>query len=127
VEFCAALPLEYKIREGESKYLLKAVMRDQLPMSILQRSKMGFGVPIDEWFRGKCRVMVEDILLSARCLQRGYFEPGKIRRLVAEQQQGRASYGSRVYALLMLELWHREFVDHADWRGLAREAAHAVA
>jgi len=127
VEFCAALPLEYKIREGESKYLLKAVMRDQLPMSILQRSKMGFGVPIDEWFRGKCRVMVEDILLSARCLQRGYFEPGKIRRLVAEQQQGRASYGSRVYALLMLELWHREFVDHADWRGLAREEAHAVA
>ena len=127
VEFCAALPLEYKIREGESKYLLKAVMRDQLPMSILQRSKMGFGVPIDEWFRGKCRMLVEDILLSARCLQRGYFEPGKLRRLVTEQQQGRASYGSRVYALLMLELWHREFVDHADWRGLAREEAHAVA
>ncbi|HKE61693.1 MAG TPA: asparagine synthase (glutamine-hydrolyzing) [Nitrospira sp.] len=127
VEFCAALPLEYKIRAGESKYLLKAVMRDQLPMSVLQRSKMGFGVPIDEWFRGKCRTMVEDILLSARCLQRGYFEPGKIRRLVTEQQQGRASYGSRVYALLMLELWHREYVDHADWKRLDREEAHAVA
>jgi asparagine synthase (glutamine-hydrolysing) len=127
VEFCAALPLEYKIRGGESKYLLKAVMRDQLPMSILQRSKMGFGVPIDEWFKGKCRTMVEDVLLSSRSLQRGYFEPAKIRRLVTEQQQGRASYGSRVYALLMLELWHREYVDQANWARLDREEAHAVA
>ncbi|HEX8750870.1 MAG TPA: asparagine synthase (glutamine-hydrolyzing), partial [Nitrospira sp.] len=127
VEFCAALPEEYKMRGGEAKYLLKAVMKDKLPASILERPKMGFGVPIDEWFRGKCRTMVEDILLSARCLQRGYFEPGKIRRLVTEQQQGRASYGSRVYALLMLELWHREYVDHANWSGLDREEAHAVA
>ena len=127
VEFCAALPVEYKMRGGEAKYLLKAVMKDKLPASILRRPKMGFGVPIDEWFRGKCRTMVEDILLSSRCLQRGYFEPGKIRRLVTEQQQGRASYGSRVYALLMLELWHREYVDSMNGERLDREEAHAVA
>jgi asparagine synthase (glutamine-hydrolysing) len=127
VEFCAALPLEYKMRAGESKYLLKAVMSDKLPMCILQRPKMGFGVPIDEWFRGKCRSMVEDILLSPRSLQRGYFQPSKIRRLVTEQQQGRASYGSRVYALLMLELWHREYVDGASWARVDREEAHVVA
>src|SRR6185295_11248283 len=54
VEFCAAFPVEYKIRRGETKYLLKAAMRDRLPASILQRPKMGFGVPIDQWFRGKC-------------------------------------------------------------------------
>jgi asparagine synthase (glutamine-hydrolysing) len=127
VEFCAALPVEYKMRGGEAKYLLKAVMKDKLPASILRRPKMGFGVPIDEWFRGKCRTMVEDILLSSRSLQRGYFEPGKIRRLVTEQQQGRASYGSRVYALLMLELWHREYVDSINGERLDREEAHAVA
>jgi len=127
VEFCAGLPVEYKIRGGEAKYLLKAVMKDKLPASILQRPKMGFGVPIDEWFRGKCRTMVEDILLSSCSLQRGYFEPGKIRRLVTEQQQGQASYGSRVYALLMLELWHREYVDSVNGERLDREEAHAVA
>jgi asparagine synthase (glutamine-hydrolysing) len=127
VEFCAALPVEYKMRGGEAKYLLKAVMKDKLPASILRRPKMGFGVPIDEWFRGKCRTMVEDILLSSRSLQRGYFEPGKIRRLVTEQQQGRASYGSRVYALLMLELWHREYVDSMNGERLDREEAHALA
>jgi asparagine synthase (glutamine-hydrolysing) len=127
VEFCAALPVEYKRRAGEAKYLLKAVMKDKLPASILRRPKMGFGVPIDEWFRGKCRTMVEDILLSSRSLHRGYFDPAKIRRLVIEQRDGQASYGSRVYALLMLELWHREYVDHANWERLDREEAHAVA
>jgi asparagine synthase (glutamine-hydrolysing) len=127
VEFCAALPVEYKIRLGETKYLLKAVMRNRLPASILQRPKMGFGVPIDQWFREKCRTMVEDTLLSSRCLQRGYFEPAEIRRLVMEQRQGRASYGSRVYALLMLELWHHEYVDQTRWGQFIREDAHAVA
>jgi asparagine synthase (glutamine-hydrolysing) len=127
VEFCAALPVEYKIRRGETKYLLKAAMRDRLPASILQRPKMGFGVPIDQWFRGKCRSMVEDTLLSSRCLQRGYFEPAVIRRLVTEQRPGRASYGSRVYALLMLELWHHEYVDQTKWGYVSQEKAHAVA
>lgn len=115
LEFCAALPTKYKARGGVSKYLLKAVMKDRLPSSVLQRPKMGFGVPIDQWFRGSCRTIVEDILLSSRCLQRGYFKPELIRRMVEEQRQGRTSYGSRVYALLMLELWHREYVDRTDW------------
>jgi asparagine synthase (glutamine-hydrolysing) len=127
IEFCAALPVEYKIRRGETKYLLKAVMGERLPASILQRPKMGFGVPIDQWFKGECRAMVEDTLLSSRSLQRGYFEPAAIRRLVMEQRQGRASYGSRVYALLMLELWHHEYVDQAGWGRFSQEKTHAVA
>ena len=126
IEFCAALPTEYKIRDGVTKYLLKAVMKDRLPSSVLQRPKMGFGVPIDQWFRGTCREVVEDTLLSSRCLQRGYFEPEQIRRMVLEQRQGRTSYGSRVYALLMLELWHREYVDRPDWSRLNREEEHAI-
>jgi len=127
IEFCAALPTEHKIRDGEAKYLLRAVMRDRLPSSILQRPKMGFGVPIDQWFRGPCRKIVEETLLSSRCLQRGYFEPEQIRRMVLGQCQGRASYGSRVYALLMLELWHHEYVDHAGWGRFSQEKIHAVA
>ena len=127
IEFCAALPTEHKIRDGEAKYLLRAVMRDRLPSSILQRPKMGFGVPIDQWFRGPCRKIVEETLLSSRCLQRGYFEPEQIRRMVLGQRQGRASYGSRVYALLMLELWHHEYVDHAGWGRFSQEKIHAVA
>jgi asparagine synthase (glutamine-hydrolysing) len=120
IEFCAALPTEYKIRDGVAKYLLKAVMRDKLPSSVIQRPKMGFGVPIDQWFRGTCREIVEGTLLSSRCLQRGYFEPEQIRRMVLEQRHGRASYGSRVYALLMLELWHQEYVDQTGWERFSK-------
>ena len=127
IEFCAALPTEYKIRDGEAKYLLRAVMRNRLPSNILQRPKMGFGVPIDEWFRGPCRKIVEETLLSSRCLQRGYFEPDQIRHMVHEQRQGRASYGSRVYALLMLELWHQEYVDQTHRRQFDRVDYHVVA
>ena len=127
VEFCAALPVEYKVRSGQTKYLLKAVMKDRLPPSIIQRPKMGFGVPIDKWFKGECRGLVEDTLLSSRSLQRGYFEPAQIRRLVMEQRAGRASYGSRAYALLMLELWHQEYVDQTHWCKIDLREPHAVA
>jgi hypothetical protein len=61
--------------------------------------------------REDCRDFVGDVLLSTRCLQRGYFKADRIRHMIATHQSGECSYGSRVYALLMLELWHREYVD----------------
>lgn len=111
VEFCASLPARMKVRAGQGKYLLKAVMRGTLPDHLLDREKMGFAVPLDRWFRGDCREFVHDTLLSARALQRGYFEPVELRAMVERQRGGRDGYGARVHALLMLELWHREYVD----------------
>jgi asparagine synthase (glutamine-hydrolysing) len=111
VEFCAALPVDMKIRGGEGKYLLKSAMRDMLPESVLTREKMGFAVPLDRWYRSECRDFVRDTLLSARSLQRGYFKPERIRALLDTEQSGASAYGTRVHALLMLELWHREYMD----------------
>lgn len=113
VEFCAALPAHFKVRAGQTKYLLKQAMRGVLPDRILDREKMGFGVPIDRWVREDCRDFVRDTLLSPRSLQRGYFRPERVREMIERRQSGACSYGSRVYALLMLELWHREYVDGA--------------
>jgi asparagine synthase (glutamine-hydrolysing) len=113
MEFAARLPRRLKIRQGQSKYLLKQTMRGVLPDEILDRPKMGFGVPVDRWFREDCRDFVHDTLLSARALQRGYFKPTRLRQLVEGQESGACSYGSRVYALLMLELWHRECAEAA--------------
>lgn len=113
VEFAASLPVDQKIRRGQTKYLLKSSMRGLLPDALLDRPKMGFGVPIDRWFREDCRGFVRDTLLSPRSLQRGYFDPAAVRDLVEQQRQGACSYGSRIYALLMLELWHREYADGA--------------
>jgi len=106
-----ALPVDLKVRNGQTKYLLKTAMRGTLPDSILDRDKMGFGVPIARWFRQDCREFLRDILLSERCLSRGYFRPERVRQLVDAHQKTDTDYGYRLYALLMLELWHREYVD----------------
>jgi asparagine synthase (glutamine-hydrolysing) len=111
VEFAAALPVSVKIRNGEAKHLLKAVMRGRLPADILDRPKMGFGVPLDRWFRGDCLGFLRETLLSRRSRARGYFRPEVVERMVGEHQAGTANYAYRLYALLMLELWQREYVD----------------
>ncbi len=114
VEFVASLPVHLKIRRGRTKYLLKTAMRDVLPDRILDRKKQGFLVPIDRWFRGDCRDFLRESLLSERCLGRGYFRPDRIRKLLDNHQQTESNHGYGLYALLMLELWHREYVDGAS-------------
>ena len=111
VEFCAALPSSMKLRGRTSKWLLRQLMKDRLPPAILTRPKMGFGVPVGEWLRGELYPLMEDTLLSSRALQRGYFRPSAVRALVDEHVSRRADRTSHIWALLMLELWFREFTD----------------
>ena len=113
MEFSASLPVSMKVRNGQTKYLLKAAMRGTLPDHILDRPKQGFGVPIDRWFREDCREFLREVLLSPRCVQRGYFRPEVVRRMIDDHQHGKEDYAYRLYALLMLELWHREYADGA--------------
>ncbi len=111
VEFAATLPIHLKVRQEETKYLLKSVTRGMLPDHILSRAKQGFGVPLDRWFREDCREFLRDTLLSTKALARGYFRPERVTWLIDEHQKGTTDYSARLYALLMLELWHREYVD----------------
>ncbi|MCI0487864.1 MAG: asparagine synthase (glutamine-hydrolyzing) [Blastocatellia bacterium] len=111
MEFAARLPVEFKLRGRQSKYLLKRAFSDLLPAENVSRRKMGFGVPVGEWFRGALRPLLEDALLSERSLKRGYFQPVTIRRLVADHLERRADHSSSLWNLLMLELWHREFIE----------------
>jgi asparagine synthase (glutamine-hydrolysing) len=111
VEFAASLPLHLKLRGFTQKYLLRRAMRGLLPEAILRRPKMGFGVPIDHWFRHELREMAYDLLLDARAQQRGYFRPEVVRRYLDEHVEGRAQHHPRLWSLLMLEQWHRIFID----------------
>ncbi len=111
MEFAATIPADLKIRGRTTKYILKAALREELPAPILARPKMGFGVPIDHWLRHELRELVGDLLLSPRALGRGYFRPETVRRLVAEHQVGSANWHAPLWTLLMLELWHRTFID----------------
>jgi asparagine synthase (glutamine-hydrolysing) len=111
VEFAASLPAHMKLRRGVSKYLLREVMRRELPPAVLKRSKMGFGVPIDHWLRHELKEMAYDVLLGPTALARGYFRPATVQRYLDEHVGMVAEHHHKIWALLMLELWHQAFID----------------
>jgi len=113
VEFCIGLPSRFKLRRGRGKYLLRRAFRDLLPAEIWSRKKMGFGVPLDQWFRNELRPMAHDLLLDQTARQRGYFRPEAIEALLREHESCAFDHSYRLWALLMLELWHRSWAGPA--------------
>jgi len=106
-EFAALIPTSWKWRNGKGKRILLDALGDRLPAEVLTRAKMGFGVPIDHWFRGPLREMVHDSLLSPAFLQRGIVSPAFLKYLLAEHSSGRRDNQHQIYSLLMLDLWYR--------------------
>lgn len=115
MEFCASLPASMKLHWWTKKYLLKKAAKDILPRKILHRPKMGFGVPIDHWLRHELRDFAYDVLLAPRAIQRGYFHKKVVERLLNEHVQKIRAWHYQIWNLLMLELWHRMFID-GEWR-----------
>ncbi len=111
MEFAASLPPEQKLDGSNGKRLLKSALRGRIPDEILDRRKMGFGVPLAHWFRNELRDLPADVLLDRRSLDRGYFRPEEIQRLITEHRESRADHAARLWTLLQLEFWHREVVE----------------
>jgi len=111
MEFAASIPSEVKIKNTKLKYILKKALREVLPKEILQRGKMGFGIPIDKWFRGELKGYSYDILMNKRSLERNYFKKESVKRLLDDHSGGKANNGARIWSLVNLELWHRIFID----------------
>jgi asparagine synthase (glutamine-hydrolysing) len=116
MEFAARLPVHLKLRGRESKYLLKRAFSDLLPRKNVARRKMGFAVPVGEWFRGSLKPLLEDALLSEQASKRHYFQPKTINRLVQDHLTTKADHSFKLWNLMMLELWHREFIDQVRAR-----------
>jgi asparagine synthase (glutamine-hydrolysing) len=104
-EFATRIPTAWKWQNGKGKRVLIDAFRDRLPAELLTRGKMGFGVPLDQWFRGPLRELVHDSLLGKKFLDRGIVSPDFARYLVEEHESGRRNNHHQIYALLMLELW----------------------
>jgi asparagine synthase (glutamine-hydrolysing) len=111
MEFAARLPVNFKIRRLKGKFVLKKVFERFLPRDLLHRPKMGFGVPLDRWFREEKRDFVYDTLLSSVAIGRGYFRPEKVRKILDEHVAQEWLWQYHIFNLLMLELWHRRFID----------------
>ena len=86
---------------------LREAFADDLPSWVFKRKKMGFAVPIGDWFRGELRAMLRDSLFAADSFASSHFQKPAIERLVREHEQAKVDHSQRLYALLMLELWHR--------------------
>jgi asparagine synthase (glutamine-hydrolysing) len=111
IDFALTLPAAMKIRDGRRKHVLKEVAAQFLPPGLIDRRKQGFGVPLDVWFRGSLRELFADTLLSPRALQRGYFDPVFVRRVVNEHVNGTRDHAFRLWQLVVLERWHQQYVD----------------
>ena len=113
MEFAARLPAGSKLLRGETKRILKRALRGLVPDTVLERPKMGFGVPLGRWFRGELKEFVRDALLGDEARARGYFREEAVRTLLEEHLEGRADRSNHLWNLAMLELWHRTFIDPA--------------
>jgi len=111
VELAARIPARYKLRRLRDKHILKEAFSDLIPPAIASRGKMGFGVPIANWFRDASGDFLRDVLLDRRTLQRGYFRPKAVRTYLDDHVAGRWDHGYRLWALVMFEMWHRRFLD----------------
>jgi len=111
IEFAASLPQNLKLRRLTGKYLLKKVLRKLLPSENLTRRKMGFGVPIGHWFRGKMQPFLREVILSEKALGRGLFKPEAVKQLVDLHVRAERDYSHQLWTLLMLELWFNRFID----------------
>ena len=112
LEWVTALPPEWKLRGGKQKYILKKLAeRVGVPKEVLHRRKQGFALPLADWIRHELKDMVLTVLLEPRTLQRGYFNPQGIRQLLDEHFRCRRDQSSRIWRLLIFELWHRNFLE----------------
>jgi asparagine synthase (glutamine-hydrolysing) len=110
VEFAATIPAEWKLHRGRTKHIFVKALRGLLPDEILDRSKKGFGVPLNRWFRGPLRSMVNELLLSETFRRRGIFDAAYVKRLIERQEQGRP-LDLHLWTLMSFELWCRAFLD----------------
>ncbi len=122
MEWAATIPVSLKMSRGVTKALFKKAMEPYLPHEVLYREKMGFGCPVGNWLRTDLRTMAHDLLLSSSAATRGIFRRDYVERLLTEHMTGLAQHDSRLWALLILELWFRQWIDQPCEAALVRPA-----
>jgi asparagine synthase (glutamine-hydrolysing) len=111
VEFAAGIPGNLKRQGALGKLLLRDLAASLLPQKIIQRRKTGFDIPVAEWLRTDLRDLLAGYLLDDVSQRRGLFDQTAIARIVSQHNEGKRDWSNRLWALLMLEIWFREFMD----------------
>ena len=107
--FVSSLPDNFRVRGLRSKWILREAGKRLIPARILKRPKVGFRVPVNQWFRGEMRDYLVDHLQSASSTTRPYFDARALDRVLTEHLNGRQNHEKLLWALLNLEVWHRQY------------------
>lgn len=121
IDFVTKVPASLKLAGTETKHLLKRVARDLIPAEILDRPKQGFGIPLEQWINRQLRDQIRETLSEPRTRQRGYVNSDYVDLILDEHHKNRRDHSFPLWALLILELWHRRYIDHSPRASEASE------
>jgi asparagine synthase (glutamine-hydrolysing) len=113
IEYAASIPHALKYNRGEKKYVLKKALKTLLPDDILYRKKMGFSVPLSDWFKNELKMLTEEALFDVKSGVSNFFNMDTVKRVWETHQSGRRNYGAVLWSLLMFELWYKVCFEHA--------------
>jgi asparagine synthase (glutamine-hydrolysing) len=109
IELAWRLPIDFKLRNGESKYVLKQVLFNYVPRELIERPKKGFSVPMNQWLKGPLKELCMDLLDPARIESQGLLDSGMTSVLLKEHFSGKRNWADRLWAILVFQMWYEEY------------------
>lgn len=110
IEWAARLPTEYKYCNGQKKYILKEIVHKYLPKEIMERPKMGFGIPIESWLSNELKNLVQEHLNEKSLQEHGLFHTKEVQKIVTDFFNGRKENHLKVWYLLMFQMWYKRWM-----------------
>jgi asparagine synthase (glutamine-hydrolysing) len=110
IEWAAQLPSDYKYHKGQKKYILKQIVHKYIPREIMERPKMGFGIPIQNWLGNELRELVQTYISKENLEQHGLFKVAEVQKLVDEFYNGRTEKYLKIWYLLMFQMWYKQWM-----------------
>ena len=108
VEFASQIPLSMKLKNGVGKSVLREVLYRYVPKDLIERPKMGFGIPVSDWLKGPLKEWAEELLDESRLISQGFFHPEIVRQMWSEHSSGTRNWQSQLWAVLMFQAWLEE-------------------
>jgi asparagine synthase (glutamine-hydrolysing) len=123
LEFALRVPERMKVRGTETKWITRQAMKDLLPPEVLNKKKMGFNPPLPMWINGELRPVIQKFLSPENLERRGIFRPQAVQKLVRDHQENRRDNSLKIWALLMVEVWQRMYIDNESEESVRSEVA----